>query len=198
MKKFYEISKPAIVVGVIAGLLFALDRVLATYVWSEYDSSMIRGFVWITFLIWPITFGMKNKERISMWICHMIGFLIALGMIHAGQMFSVTVLGIDIAVMIGVAVFSGLAMYCAHLGRFWLNSILGIFVGAALTFSGLGIGIWPDNAADGAMMLPIILFYSLLGCLAAWTSVFLISRWGKKTESEATTENPSDEAESAS
>jgi len=180
MKKFYEISKPAIVIGIIAGFLFALDSVLATYLWSEYDQSMARGFVWMAFVIWPIAFGMKNKERISMWMCHVIGFSIALGMIHGGRLFDVNIIGINIAVLLGVIFFSGIAMYCAHLGRFWLNSILGIFVGAALTFSGLGIGIWPDNVSDGAMMLPIILFYSLLGCLAAWSSVFFVSKWSKK------------------
>jgi len=185
MKKFYELSKAPIIVGMIAAILFCVDSVLAKYFWSAYDESLARGFMWVAFVAWTISFGMKNSDRIKMWIGHFIGFGAAAGMIHFGQLFSASAIGIGIAAVIGVFIFNGLVMYFDSLKKFWLNSITGIFMGIFLTFSGLGVGLGADTFADAGITLAIILLYSLLGCICAFFSVHFIGKWKNKTDKQA-------------
>lgn len=180
MKKFYENSKTPIIVGTVAFVVFCLDSILLKYVWSLADID--RGFVWVAFIVWAVTFGMKNNERVRFWLGNIIGFLAAVAMIYFGQLFELNILGIAVATALGVFLFSGLVMYFDHLKKFWLNSITGIFVGAPLTFSGLGIGLAPTTFADGGLMLGIILLYSLFGCLCAFSSVYFMGKWKKKSE----------------
>jgi hypothetical protein len=180
-KKFYEISKAPIVIGAIAAILFCIDSVLAKYIWSLYDDALGRGFMWVAFVGWTISFGMKNNERIRMWLGHIIGFLAAVGIIYFGQLFSASAIGIGIAAVIGVFLFNCLIMYFDNLKKFWLNSIAGIFMGIFLTFSGLGVGLGADTWANAGMTLGIILFYSLLGCVCAFFSVFFIGKWKVKS-----------------
>jgi hypothetical protein len=180
MKKFFEISKPAIIIGAIAAILFCVDSLLAKYVWSNYDAALARGFMWVAFVAWTISFGMKNIDRVKMWIGHFVGFAAAVGMIYFGQIFGAEFLGIGIATVLGVFLFNALVMYFDNFKKYWLNSITGIFMGIFLTFSGLGVGMGADTWGDAAMTLTIILTYSLLGSLCAFASVYLIAKWKRK------------------
>ena len=189
MKKFYELSKAPIIIGTIAALLFCVDSVFSKYVLSLYDTSFERGFMWVAFVTWTISFAMKNEDRVKMWIGHLIGFGAAVGMIYFGQIFSANIIGIGIASVIGVFLFNALAMYFENFKKFWLNSIIGIFVGIFLTFSGLGVNLGVDSLANAGMMLGIIMLYSLLGCVCAFLSVFFINKWKNKQE---ITKDPTD------
>jgi len=192
LRNFYELSKPPVVIGAIASILFALDSILAEYLWSLYDIE--RGFMWIAFVAWTISFGMKSEERVRMWIGHFIGFLAAVGMIYFGQLFDSTFLGIGLAALIGVFLFNGLVMFFANFKRYWLNSITGIFMGIFLTFSGLGVGLGADTWSDAGMTLAIILLYSLLGCTCAYFSVHFMGKW-KGNHPVATEDVPVDNKE---
>lgn len=46
----------------------------------------------------------------------------------------------------------------------------GIFFGIGLTFSGLGAGIMPNTLKDIFIILAVIIIFSILGMLAAWSS----------------------------
>ena len=186
-KTVYELSKMPIIIGTIAATLFCVDSVLAKYVWSAYDEVLRRGFMWIAFAAWTISFNMKNEERIRLWIGNIIGFLAGVGMIYFGDIFNTNVIGIGIAAAIGVFLFNGLVMYFANFKKFWLNSITGIFMGIFLTFSGLGVGIGAETFADASMTLAIILTYSLLGCICAFFSIFFGTKW-KALKEEKTEE----------
>lgn len=181
MKKFYENAKTPIIVGAVAAVVFSIDSILKEYLWCNFNAAANTHFVWIAFIMWAVTFGMKNSDRVRLWIGNIIGFLAAVCMIHFGSLFDGSVLGIGIAMTLGVFLFSGLVMYFDHLKKFWMNSITGIFIGAPLTFSGLGAGLAPMTFCNGALMLSIILTYSAFGSLCAFTSVYFIGKWKKKT-----------------
>lgn len=179
MKKFLEISKTPLIIGTLVAILFCVDSVLTHYLWTLYDG-IDKGFVWVAFVAWTISFGMKNEDRIRMWLGHPIGFLSAVGMIYFGQLFDVTVIGISIAAVLGVFIINSAVMYFDHAKKIWLNSITGIFMGLFLTFSGLGVGLGVDTWANAGMTLGLIMLYSAFGCFCAWLSVYLMGKWNKK------------------
>jgi len=184
MKKFYEISKTPLIVGIVAAVVFSIDSILKKYLWIEFDVD--AHFVWITFLVWAVAFGMKNHERIRFLIGVVIGFLGAVFMIHFGGIFDASVLGIGIAMVIGVFIFSTVVMYFDHLKKFWMNSITGIFFGAPLTFSGLGVALAPMTFCDAGLMFAIMMTYAVFGCLCALACVYLMGKWNKPTETKKT------------
>lgn len=180
MKKLYENSKTPLIVGMVAALVFSIDSILKKYLWCNFDAIKNTHFVWIAFIVWAVTFGMKNSDRARFWIGNIIGFLAAVCMIHFGGLFDGSVLGIGIAMVIGVFLFSAIVMYCDFLKKFWMNSITGIFVGAPLVFSGLGVALAPMTFCNAMLLLWVILTYSLFGCLCAFSSVFLMGKWKEK------------------
>ena len=177
MKKFYENSKTPLIVGIVAAIVFMIDGVLTRFVWSE--AGYERGFVWMAFIVWAVSFGMSNNDRIRLLIGCVIGFFMATSIIHFGRLFDANFIGIAVAATIGVFLFSGLVMYLDHLKKFWINSITGVFIGAPLTFSGLGVGLAPMTFSDGALMLGMIMTYAVLGVLCAFVCVYLMGKWKK-------------------
>jgi len=178
-------SKPPLVVATIAAILYIVDNLISGAI------DLGRGFMWVAFVAWTISFGMSNTDRVKMWIGHVIGFLAAVGMIYFGQIFDTSVIGIGIAAVIGVFLFNGLAMYFDNLKKFWLSSITGIFMGIFLTFSGLGVGLSPDTWGNAGTLFGILMLYSVLGTICAFFSVFFITRWKRKTKDAPVTEDTS-------
>jgi len=173
MKRFWEISKAPLIIGAIAGVLFCVDSLLTHFIWALYGAhDLTRGFMWVAFIAWTVSFGMGNIDRVKMWIGHFVGFLTATAMIYFGQLFDSNVLGIALASLVAVILFNILVMYFDNFKRIWLNSITGIFIAIALVFSGLGVGMNVATWADAGMTLTIILVYSFLGCLCAFCSVY--------------------------
>jgi len=167
----YELSKAPIVVGLIASVLYIVDGLLSQAI------DLGRGFMWVAFVAWTISFSMNTKDKVKLWIGHWVGFLAAVGMIYFSQIFDVGVLGIGIAGVIGVFLFNALVMYFDNFKKFWLDSITGIFMGIFLTFSGLGVGLSPDSWGNASMLFGILLLYSLIGCVCAFLSVYFINKW---------------------
>ena len=175
-----EISKAPIVVAVIASALFCVDCVLTKFVWAHFDASLGRGFMWVAFVSWTISFGMNATDKIRMWSSGFIGFASGVGMVFCGKMFGAQIFGIAIASLIGVFVFNAMVMY---LENFKKVSITGIFVGILLVFSGLGVNLSPDTVANGGIMFVIIAVYGVLGCLCAFASTYFIGKWKKPSRS---------------
>ena len=167
-----------IIIASIAALLYIVDSLISPL----FDLN--RGFMWVAFVAWTISFSLKTVDKIKMWIGHIIGFLAAVTMIYFGQIFQASVLGVSIAALIGVFLVNGLVMYFDNFKKYWLNSITGIFMGIFLTFSGLGVGLSPDTWGDAKIILSIILLYSFLGCFCAYFSVFFHSKWKQKPTQE--------------
>jgi len=180
IKKFYELSKAPIVIAVIASLLYITDSFISRGI------DLGRGFMWVAFVAWTISFSLNTKDKIKMWIGHLIGFAAAVGMIYFGQIFGSTIAGVGIAAVIGVFLFNGLVMYFDNFKKYWINSITGIFMGIFLTFSGLGVGIGPDTWGNAFTTLGIIMLYSLLGCICAFFSVYFINKWKSPKKEETT------------
>lgn len=157
-------------------MLYIVDSLLAQAI------DLGRGFMWVAFVAWTISFNLNTKDKVKMWIGHFIGFGAAVGMIYFGRIFDVGFWGVGIAGVIGVFLFNGLVMYFDNFKKVWLSSITGIFVGIFLTFSGLGVGLGADTWADAATTLGIILLYSFLGCVCAFFSTYFIGKW-KSTSS---------------
>ena len=179
MMRFYELSKAPIIIGVIASILYVIDSFVSRMI------DLDRGFMWVAFVAWTISFSLNTKDKIKMWIGHFIGFGAAVGMIYFGQIFDSEILGVGIAAVIGVFLFNGLVMYFDNFKKIWLSSITGIFMGIFLTFSGLGVGLGPDTWCDAFTILGIILTYSFFGCVCAFFSVHFIGKWKKqKTPAE--------------
>ncbi|MCL2846512.1 MAG: DUF1097 family protein [Firmicutes bacterium] len=179
MKKFWEMSKTPLIIAVIASLLYIVDSLVSPLI------GLGRGFMWVAFVAWTISFSMTTEQKVRMWIGHFIGFGAAVGMIYFGRIFTADVAGVAIASLIGVFIFNGLVMYFDNLKKFWLNSITGIFMGIFLTFSGLGVGIGPDTAGDAFTILGVIVLYSFLGAVCAHFSVYFMKKFNKTKEAEA-------------
>lgn len=190
LKKFLEMSKSPLIVASIVALLYIVDGLLV----QAMGVGVGKGFIWVAFAAWTISFGMTNKQRVKMWIGHFIGFGLAVAMVYFGQIFGTKLVGISIAGVIAVFLFNMLAMYFENLKKFWLDSVTGIFMGIFLTFSGLGISLNVETAGNAFTLLGIIMLYSLLGCICAFCSVWLINKWKKKPP-EVIKEKPEDKGD---
>ena len=162
--------------AIIASILYIVDNFISRGI------DLGRGFMWVAFVAWTISFGMSNIDRVKMWIGHVIGFGAAVGMIYFGQIFGTTVAGVGIVAVIGVFLFNGLVMYFDNFKKLWLSSVTGIFMGIFLTFSGLGVGLSPDTWANAGTLFGILMLYSVLGTACAFLSVFFISKWKRKSK----------------
>ena len=175
MKKFWEISKKPLVIGVIATILYLIDALIG--------GLFVEGgsFMWVGFAFWTVFFGSSVKDRIKGLIGAIIGFLAAILMMLITSSFSLNVVTISISCMRGVFVVNALVMYFEKAEKFWMNSITGIFVGIWLSFSGLGVGLSPiANFQQFGIMLAIIVVYGILGLLCAYFSIFFFNKCTSK------------------
>ena len=174
--KFYELSKAPIVVGTVAAVLFIVDSLISPL----FDLG--RGFMWVAFVAWTISAMFGWQDKVKLIIGNVIGFGAAVGMIYFGQIFDASVVGVAIAATTGVFLFNGLVMYFDNFKKFWLSSIVGIFMGIFLTFSGLGVSLGAETAADAFTLLGILLLYSILGCICGTVHIWWAKRWNARNK----------------
>ena len=174
MKKFLELSKMPLIVAITAAVIYCLDALIAP--------NIVEGatFLWIAFVAWTVSTGMNFKDMIKMLIGVVVGFLFAVGMIYFGQLFDTQVVGISIAGLIGIFVTNFIIMYFENFKKLWLNSLAGIFIGIAMTFSGLGVGMSPNSFANAGIMIGTILLYCIIGMACSFITIFLYGKWKKK------------------
>jgi hypothetical protein len=84
-----------------------------------------------------------------------------------------------------VFIANGAMMFFPHFKKIWLNSISGIFMGVFLTFSGLGVSLYPSTVTNSFLQLRIILIYSSIGLIAG----LLCTYFGKEKKANQTKYN---------
>jgi len=169
MDKFWKNFKMPIIVGLIASVIYIIDNFLGK---ALADGS----FMWVSFVSWTIFYGVSVNERIRALIGNVIGFLFGLLMWHSSSFFPGSIFGISIAGLLFVFIANSAMMFVPKLSKLWMNSISGVFMGVFLTFSGLGVKLYPVTVPDAFLQLGIILIYSTFGLIAG----FLCTYFGKE------------------
>lgn len=166
MKKVWKYLKMPLVVGIIASCIYVIDNFLGK---ALVDNG---SFMWVAFVSWTIFYGVSLSERIKALIGNIIGFLFGLLMFHSSNFFDGSVFGISISGLLFVFLANGAMMFFPNFKKVWLNSISGIFMGVFLTFSGLGVSLYPTTVSNAFLQLGIILIYSLIGLIAGFLCVY--------------------------
>lgn len=166
MKKFWEISKKPLIIGMIAAILYIIDALIGGLFIAD------GSFMWVAFAFWTVFFGASIKDRIKAFIGTIIGFLAAVLMMLITSSFNLNIGTISISCLLGVFVVNVLVMYLNHAEKIWMNSISGVFVGIMLTFSGFGIGLNPlKNWSEAGLMFLILITYAVLGLACGFFSI---------------------------
>ena len=174
MEKVWKYLKMPVIVGIIASVIYIIDAFLG-------DALVAGGsFMWVAFVSWTIFYGVSLTDRIKALIGNVIGFLFGLLMFHSSSFFPGSIFGISIAGLLFVFLANGAMMFFPHLKKFWLDSISGIFMGVFLTFSGLGVALYPTTVANALLQIETILIYSAFGLVAG----YLCTYFGKTKETE--------------
>lgn len=173
MNKSWKLFKMPIVVGIIASCIYIIDNFLGKHLVSG------GSFMWVAFVSWTIFYGVSFSERIKALIGNVVGFLFGVLMFHSSSFFGGSVLGISISGLLFVFLANGAMMFFPNFKKLWLNSISGIFMGVFLTFSGLGVSLYPTTISNAFLQLGTILIYSTLGLIAG----LLCTYFGKEKQS---------------
>ena len=165
--KAWKYLKMPLVVGLIASCIYIIDNFLG--------NALVSGgsFMWVAFVSWTIFYGVSFNERVKALIGNIIGFLFGLLMFHSSSFFSGSILGISISGLLFVFLANGAMMFFPNFKKVWMNSISGIFMGVFLTFSGLGVSLYPSTVSSAFLQLAIILIYSVIGLLAGFICVLV-------------------------
>lgn len=182
MKKFLQVSKMPLIVGIVAAILYCLDSLIAPHIIAG------ASFTWVAFIAWTVTTSMTLKDKIKALIGVVIGFLLAVGIMYFGKLFSANVIGISIAGVLGVFIFNMIALYFDNFKKLWMNSVTGIFMGIALTFSGLGVGLAPNSWANAGILICVLLLYVILGMACATATSLWFNAWNKPKKFSSDTE----------
>ena len=172
MNKTWKYLKMPLVVAIIASCIYIIDNFLG--------NALVAGgsFMWVAFVSWTIFYSVSLKDRIQALIGNIVGFLFGCLMFHSSSFFAGSVFGISISGLLFVFLANGAMMFFVHFKKFWLHSISGIFMGVFLTFSGLGVSLFPVTVSDAFLQLGIILIYSLFGLIAG----YLCTYFGREKE----------------
>lgn len=164
-----KLTKKAISIGIIAGLLVLIDGIITQFL------PVSGSFVWVSFVSWTVFFGSSVNERIRAVPGYIIGFLLAIIIINLGNILnnivSLNILGVALSSILATAIINFICIYFEKLKKIYLDSISGIFVGIAMTFSSLGIGLNPDNVKNSIIMLLIIVIYGILGLISGYATL---------------------------
>ena len=161
-----KITKKAIVIAIIAGILVLCDSLITKAL--NQDAS----FTWIAFVSWTVFFGATNEERLKAVVGYAIGFLFAIAIMELGEMFSeLNMVGIAFGSILATMIINFLCIELENFDKVLPISVSGMFVGIAMTFSGVGIGLTIDTYKNLSLMLAIIVIYGILGLLSGWATL---------------------------
>lgn len=158
-----NITIKAIVIGIIAGLLVLLDKAIAGLL------GQTGSFTWVAFVSWTVFYSSTVKERLKAIVGYIIGFLAAVAIMKLGIVFSV--IGALLGSILATMIINFLCIELENVQKYFPISINGIFVGIAMTFSGLGVGLNINSIESSLMMLTIIVIYGILGLLSGWLTL---------------------------
>ncbi len=163
-----KIVKKALVIGLIAGILVLLDGIISKAL------NQSGSFTWVAFVSWTVFFGESTEERFKAVIGYIIGFLAAVAIMNLGDLLSViplNILGVTIGSILATLIINFSCILLEAIKKYFPISISGIFVGIAMTFSGLGIGLTIDTFSNSILMILIIVIYGILGLLSGWATL---------------------------
>lgn len=163
-----EILRKSIVIGIIAGILVLCDGIIAR------SLNQPGSFTWIAFVSWTVFFGETTKERLKAIVGYILGFLAAVAIMKLGALFSVipfNVFGVAIGSILATMIINFACIQLEGIKKYFPISISGIFVGIAMTFSGLGVDLTIDTFENSILMLFIIIIYGILGLLSGWATL---------------------------
>jgi len=173
MKKVFKNSVKPLVVALIAAMLVFIDSLIAPLFLTG------ATFVWIAFINWNQFFGSNFIDRFKAIIGYIIGFFCANAMITIGNnidnIFNVNLINISLGVILAVFIINFFMMYLEHVKKLFLDSIPGIIVGIAITFSGAGVFF----SANDPKLLIIIIIYGILGLLSGLATNFFVQKINK-------------------
>jgi len=145
-KKFIKTSIKPIVVGVIAALLGIVDSLVAPLFVAG------ANFIWVAFVNWTAFFGASINERLRAIAGYVIGILSAIAIVKLGNW---------VGAILAILIVNTVVVYFEHAKKLFIDSIPGIFIGIALTFSGAGVGL----SVDSPTLWGIIIVYGIFGLL---------------------------------
>lgn len=159
---FEKYFKSPLIVGIVAVVIYIIDNFLG--------DALVKGgsFMWVAFVSWTVFASVSLKDRFKAVIGMAIGFGFGVLMWWSSTFFAGSVAGISIAGLLFVFLANGAMMFFPHLKKIWLDSLSGIFVGVAMTFSGVGVGLSPNTAHNAFLLLGIILIYGIFGLVAGF------------------------------
>lgn len=161
-----KITRKALVIGLIAGILVLLDGLIVKLL------GQIGSFTWIAFVSWTVFFGETVEGRLKAILGYVIGFFAAVVIMKLGNLFSFMNIGIvAFGSILATMIINYISIELEKTEKVIPYSVSGIFVGIAMTFSGLGIGLSPNTITDSTLMLAIILIYGILGLLSGWATL---------------------------
>ena len=161
-----KITRKALVIAIIAGILVLCDGFLSNLLNIE------GSFTWIAFVSWTVFFGATNEERLKAVVGYIIGFFSAVAIMKMGEYFEIlNVKQIALGSIIATMIINFLCIELENIEKVFPISISGIFVGIAMTFSGIGIGLTINTWNSSVLMLTIIVLYGILGLLSGWATL---------------------------
>lgn len=169
------ITKKAIVIAIIAGLLVLLDGIISKLL------NQTGSFTWVAFISWTVFFGEPVKERLKAVVGYIIGFLAAVAIIKLGALsniISFNIFNVAVVSILATMIINFLCIELEGIKKYFPISVSGIFVGISMVFSGLGVGLTVDSLQNSVLMLAIIVIYGILGLLSGWATL----KFGIKSE----------------
>ena len=163
-----EITKKATVIGIIAGILVLCDGIFTKLL------NQSGSFTWVAFVSWTVFFGESTKERLKAVVGYVIGFLAAVAIIKLGTLFGfipISIIGVTIGSILATMIVNFACIELEGVKKYFPISVSGIFVGIAMTFSGLGVGLTINTLENSLLMLLIIVVYGILGLLSGWATL---------------------------
>lgn len=171
-----KVTRKAIVIALIAGILVVLDGIITKLLGQE------ASFTWVAFISWTVFFASSLAERKRAILGYVIGFLAAFAIIELGNLLkfmNLNILGVvAIGSLIATVLINYLCIEFERLQKIIPASTSGVFVGISMTFSGLGIGLAPNTFENSLLMLIIIVVYGILGLLSGWATL----KFGEKRQ----------------
>ena len=161
-----KITRKALVIGLIAGILVLLDGIIGKLL------GQTGSFTWVAFVSWTVFFGETVKGRLKAILGYVLGFLAAIAIMQLGNLFSFMNIGIvALGSILATIIINYISIELEKTEKIIPYSVSGIFVGIAMTFSGLGIGLFPNNFESSVLILSIILIYGILGLMSGWATL---------------------------
>ena len=161
MRRFLYMLKRPVIVGLIAASLLFIDGVIGPIIVAG------GAFAWMAFISWTVFAAAPRVDRFKAFPGYLIGFAIANAIVYLGAFFNniaeVNVLKVAMGGILAVFLMNIVIMFFEYAQKIFLDSMAGIFVGIALTFSGAGIGL----ATSDPKLLFLIFLYGALGHLCA-------------------------------